>query len=480
MKSIVAAAIGACCGVDPKHALGMALVAVLSLGPAVTWVPPARAQDEQTAPTGAAPLVIAQGIGRLPRGELLWTVRRIDVPGGDGAALEELPLGFVLADGGGVALQNEDDEIVALLDDGEAAFLLSGRGGTLVSRGDEPGAVFEIALVSQRQAEAGEIAGNVAGGPFATPDGGAFDLELARAILAAGDEAVIPTARSGAPVLFLLTTGTVQLESGGQVVDLAAGQFALLVGDVLVRGSGDTPAAFVAAAIGEATGERADAAGTPEARAGRGDRQRARGEGGGGGGGGGQQAAAGGARAPREGRAGRGGRGGQGGRQGQPGAGGGTGGAPGAGGVEQPQVPGGTPPAETPVSIPGTPEATATPDIGLPTDGTPTPEATITPEATLTPTPTGDVIEETPADDEPTEEVEEFPTSTPEPAAESPAEPVETPVSEEPPAAAEEPIAEEIAPPAEEPAAEAVEPEAPVEEAPPPVEEPAVVETPAA
>jgi hypothetical protein len=94
--------------------------AMLAIAVALTTVPTAwthpagvaRAQDEiATGDTTAQGQVIAQGITRLQRGEVAWTVRSIEIPGGEGT--------------------------LNLLADGEAAFLPVGKAGVLASRQHE-------------------------------------------------------------------------------------------------------------------------------------------------------------------------------------------------------------------------------------------------------------------------------------------------------------------------------------------------------
>ena len=63
----------------------LAIALLLSTVPAGIWTHPAgvaRAQDEQADADTALPgQVIAHGIARLPRGEVAWTVRSVEVPG---------------------------------------------------------------------------------------------------------------------------------------------------------------------------------------------------------------------------------------------------------------------------------------------------------------------------------------------------------------------------------------------------------------
>jgi hypothetical protein len=418
----------------------LAIVLLLTMVPAA-WTHPAgiaRAQDEVAAGDIAVPRqVIAQGIARLSRGDVAWTVRTMEVPGDEGTPVASFPIGFAVANGAAIAVLDADGDVLNLLADGEAAFLPNGKAGALASWQDDVASLYEVALVSGREASAGETPDTVAGTPFAAPEGDAFDVEIARTVLTRDDQTTIPASRSGTPSLYLQTSGTTQLQAGGaQTVELTTGQFALLVGDVMVRGASDEPATFLVAAIGEATVERDATAGTPEARANREDRQQARA----------QSDDAPRAARTRQKRAKRvrtgGGAGGavQGGQTAPAGAGG-TGTAPISGGVDATtpaEAPAGTPPMEPTV------EATLPGDTRAPGDGTPPPEATL---------PTQD---EAPAE----------PTVTPDPAA--PAEeifPTEEP-SGEPPPTVEAPPDEEIVPGDETPAEE-----------PPIVEEPVVEPT---
>jgi hypothetical protein len=384
----------------------------------------ARAQDEVAAGDVTLPgQVIAQGIARLPRGDLAWTVRTINVTGDEGTPVASFPVGFAVADGATIAVLDEQGDVLNLLEDGEAAFLPNGKAGALASWEDDEATLYELALVSGQEASAGETPGTVAGNPFAAPQGTTFDLEIARTVLARDDQTTIPISRSGAPVLYLQTAGAAQLQAGdSQPVELAAGQFAMLLGDVTARGASDEPATFLVAAIGEETAVRDARAGTPEARAGREDRQRARGA---------ATASDGVARARRARRVRTGGGGGQG-SQTAPQGTGGTGSAPVSGAVTPPPLTEG--PAGTPPAVP-TVEATLPVETAVPDEGTPPPDATIPPEdevpggASETPDPGAP-----PADGVPTEEplptVEAPPAEDPLPTEEVPAE--EPPVDEEP------------------------------------------------
>jgi hypothetical protein len=408
----------------------LAIVLLLTVVPAA-WTHPAgvaRAQDEVAAGDMTAPRqVIAQGIARLPRGDVAWTVRTMEVPGDEGTPVASFPIGFAVADGAAIAVLDADGDVLNLLADGEAAFLPNGKAGALASWQDDPASLYEVALVSGGEASAGETPGTVAGTPFAAPEGDAFDVEIARTVLSRDDQTTIPASRSGTPVLYLQTSGTTQLQAGGdQTVELTTGQFALLVGDVMVRGASDEPATFLVAAIGEATVERDATAGTPEARANREDRQRARAQ---------SDDAPRAARTrqkrPKRVRTGGGGGGGavQGGQTAPSGAEG-TGTAPISGGVDATVpagAPAGTPPMESTV------EATLPGDTTAPDDGTPPPGDEVPAEPTVTPDPAAPAEEIIPTEEpsgEPPPTEEAPPAEEIVPGDEAPAE--ESPIVEEP------------------------------------------------
>jgi hypothetical protein len=395
---------------------GMLVVTTI---PVAVWAGPMRAptaQTEDDAENAAAGETIANGRARLPSGDIVWTIRRIDVPGGEGFTVEEFPIGFALVEEGTVTLREEPDEDDEAdeadaaaepteLTAGEAAVLPNGSAGALTSVNGDAASIYEIALVSAQDVESGEAPGTVVGEPFPAPEAETprFEFALVGNTLSGEQEATIPVSDSGTPVFYLTTAGTAQLQSGEQVVELSAGQFALLAGEVLVRAAGDEPATFVMAAIGEETAARqqADREGR-ENRAQREPRQRA---GGGGGGGQGQsdraarRAARQAARAARQAQQGQGGRGGGQGQAQQPGG-------PVTGGVDATATvpaPAGTPgteptleptlPAEPTVPTDGTPPPAETPPVETPpVDETVVPTATVPVVETPTPEPTVPVV----------------------------------------------------------------------------------------
>ena len=414
----------------------LAAALIVASVPAVAWAVPTRmplAQEDEAAASMAGE-IIADGRARLPRGDAAWTLRSISIPAGDELAVEEFPTGFVLVADGAITLRAEDDEEPTELADGEADFFPDRKAGTIANPGDAPATIYEIALVPAEDAApdeptdqpAAEPPPAVVGEPFAAPEGETFLFELVQNTLTGADEATIPAAASGAPVVYLTTDGTAQLQAGEQVVDLTAGQFALLTGEVQLRAAGAEPATYVVAAIGEEAEAR-----DPSARAGREDRERVRQ-------GSGQADGAPRVRRVREGRTPRvrtgGGRGGGQAQQPAPGA---PGGGPTTGDPAAPTAPAAGTPGVDPTLEPTLPA-----DPTVPADGTPPPAETPPPAVeTLAPT-------ETPLPAEtPTPEPTVFVPPTNPPVPDVPGVPTVPPAETVPPEA---PPAEEPPPPAEE------------------------------
>jgi hypothetical protein len=228
----------------------------LMLAPAATWVQPipaAMAQDDATAQQATGTEVIAQGVTKLPKGNVAWLINKDAVPGGDGASVASFPLGFGLTDDGSVEVRDEDGGTLAVLDQGEGYFLPSGKGGSLVSRTADDAGFFVLLLVSGEAAAGGSLPGTVVGEPFAAPETRDVELELRRGVLRNDDEAVVPIAASQTPSLLVVTSGTAQLTGpDGQPVALSEGQFALLADDVTVRSADGSPVEFAVASIGDA------------------------------------------------------------------------------------------------------------------------------------------------------------------------------------------------------------------------------------
>lgn len=256
-----------------KHGTALAFVlgGALILAPAASWVlpiPAAMAQDGAAAQEATGTEVIAQGVTKLPKGNVAWLINKDAVPGGDGASVANFPLGFGLTDDGSVEVQDEDGGTLAVLDRGEGFFLPSGKAGSLVSRTADDAGFFVVLLVSGEAAAGGSLPGTVVGEPFAAPETRDVELELRRGVLRNDDEAFVPVAVSQTPSLLVVTSGTAQLTGpDGQPVPLGEGQFALLAGDVTVRSADGSPAEFAVASIGDAVTAGKGASGDKDGQA---------------------------------------------------------------------------------------------------------------------------------------------------------------------------------------------------------------------
>ena len=243
-----------------KHGTALAFVlgGALILAPAASWMlptPAAMAQDDGAGEAGQEATgteVIAQGITKLPKGNVAWLINKDAVPGGDGASVSSFPLGFGLTDAGSVEVRDEDGGTLGVLDRGEGIFLPSGKGGSLVSRTADDADFLVILLISGEAAAGGTLPGTVVGDPFAAPETRDVEMELRRGVLRNDDEAIVPIAASQTPSLMVVTGGTAQLTGpDGQPVALGSGQFALLASGVTVRSADGSPAEFVVASIGD-------------------------------------------------------------------------------------------------------------------------------------------------------------------------------------------------------------------------------------
>jgi hypothetical protein len=231
-------------------ALSLTLIALVTAGLLVAG--PVLSQiGEALSPARGGASVIAHGIAPLPDGQLGWRVTRATVPGASDQARDNP--GFLLTESGALLINRLDTDTWARLAPGEAIFLPAdtryGEGAT----GGQPVSFFRIDLVDA--SEVG-VAGSdellFIGEPFPSP-GGNRDIDLVREVMDAGESVTLEILSEAAPVLFLVTSGTVQLVPAGNdaatPVPLAAGQGAALSGDVVVTAT-DTGATVITAVVG--------------------------------------------------------------------------------------------------------------------------------------------------------------------------------------------------------------------------------------
>ena len=232
-----------------RVALLVVLVAVGALGSVAAGVAAQPAPDDPSPAQGHAE-VIAHGVAPMPAARLAWRVVEDTAEAPADAEVEEYSLGFALAEGGAIVLDDADGPSRTRLAGGEAAFVPRGLRQERSSLGDDPVAYYRLALVPAAAADdAGGDEPLFAGDPFPAPRGDEFDLDLVRDVLEPRETTALDD--PGSPTLLLVTAGTVQVETEeGETVELTAGEAAALTGDLVIAGAGRGDGAFVAAQIG--------------------------------------------------------------------------------------------------------------------------------------------------------------------------------------------------------------------------------------
>jgi hypothetical protein len=216
-----------------------------------------------TAPGGARPAVsahgavVAQGVVDLPDGTPQWRVGQNRLTAAGEPA--DLPAGlhFVLAEAATVDVST--DELVYRLGSGEAALLDDGSGARAAAAGADT-TYWTIELVQE-----GPIGSGAVGEPFPLA-AGPHDIDLRRDVLAPGE--ILPVTGRDAPVLVLVTSGSVTVTAEGAATEVATGRAATFAGDVAIRNMGVEPAVVAAVTIASTlAGPVAPSSTTPTATA---------------------------------------------------------------------------------------------------------------------------------------------------------------------------------------------------------------------
>ncbi|MCC7022440.1 MAG: hypothetical protein IT338_06415 [Thermomicrobiales bacterium] len=237
-------------------------LATLVISVAIGAAPLLAQNAEAPSPIPAGASVVAQGVAVIPTNDLAWRITRATMPP-TGNVPARATTGFLLADQGELLLNNRKTESQLRLGPGEAAFAPAGNRIEEVSLAD-PLSYYRIDLVPAADAaNAGNDEIVFIGEPFASP-GGNRDIDLARDVLGPGETLDLPLDSPVAPVLFLVTSGTVGLvpasNPSAAPVELPAGQAAALRGGVNATAA-DEGATVALAVIGpEVPALRAQAA----------------------------------------------------------------------------------------------------------------------------------------------------------------------------------------------------------------------------
>jgi hypothetical protein len=227
---------------------------------------PALAQDDEpnvASPANRQARVIAQTVTELPEDEVAWRVTEEEAPLPEDADFAPQPLSFVYAVNDAILIVDEATNTQVRLAGGEAAALRQDASTRLVSLGDEEAPFIRIALVPADQAEDEPEGGNLvfASDPFFAPEGN-HDLDLVSTSLGAG---TVSVESANAPFLVYSTRGelTVRFDDENESVDPDESA-AFGPGKALITDAGDIAGAFLAAVIGPAIPDLADAGGPVE------------------------------------------------------------------------------------------------------------------------------------------------------------------------------------------------------------------------
>lgn len=204
------------------------------------------ALDSPSPATGHAS-IIAQGVSELPFDPITWRVVRDTAEPLDVALPVERALGFVVAEPDGVHVVDVSAGTQERLAPGEASFVPESASQTRASLTDAETSYLRVALVGEADVnDPGDDELVFAGAPFAAP-GGLRDIDLLRDVLAQDEKSQI--VGGDYPVLVVVTAGAVEIDAGGQPVELQTGEAAEFSGDISVRGLQEE-SSFIAGVIG--------------------------------------------------------------------------------------------------------------------------------------------------------------------------------------------------------------------------------------
>jgi hypothetical protein len=192
--------------------------------------------------------VIAQGVSAMPANEVAWRVVTDEAEPNEEAEPENRALGFALATGDPIVINDLWDGSQKALAPGEASFVADGTLQHRASLTDNTVDYARIALVSSDQAN--DNGGDqlvFAGNGFAAPDGNR-DIDLLRDVLKEDETTAIDD--SGFPVLIYVTEGELEVNTEGDTQTLKAGEAAEFSGELDFAGLDPDQTAFVAAVLG--------------------------------------------------------------------------------------------------------------------------------------------------------------------------------------------------------------------------------------
>jgi hypothetical protein len=196
----------------------------------------------------ASTAVVAQGVNALPSDPIAWRVIRDTALAPAEAPYLERALGFAIAGEGTLLVTDGGSGAEARLATGEATFIPEAASQRHASLDGETASYLRIGLVIPEDATftaGGELV--LAGDAFAAPSG-RRDIDLVRGEV--GGDGQVELTDSGAPTLVLVTSGSVEVETGLGTETVSAGAALAFDGDLTLSAAGDGAAIFYAARIG--------------------------------------------------------------------------------------------------------------------------------------------------------------------------------------------------------------------------------------
>ena len=209
-----------------------------------------QAGGDDPSPAGGHAEVIANGVSQLPAEQVAWRISSNSAVGDEGETGEE-GLGFFLAAGAALLLNNFTTGTQARLAEGEAAFVQTGAFIQPVGLGSEAVEFYRIKLVPA--AEAGDGFGSelVYGGEAFTAPVGNRDIDLVRDVLEEDEETSLELGSAEAPAVLFITSGDIELQPDADAgsTELSAGEAVEVSGEFSIT-AGAEGATFVAGVVG--------------------------------------------------------------------------------------------------------------------------------------------------------------------------------------------------------------------------------------
>ncbi len=193
--------------------------------------------------------VVAQGVGTMPTGQVVWRVTQGVAPQASASQQSTYPLGFVYVATGTMQIGNSGTGNRVLLQDGEASFQADGaqQRRKSATTAAVPYLGIELATAAQANTASPNNTLLTTSDAFAAPSGDR-DVNLVRDVLADNESGGLPG--SDNPTYVYVTIGAITVTpAGGSATTLNAGQGQLFTGALQIQ-AGQNGGTYLAAGIG--------------------------------------------------------------------------------------------------------------------------------------------------------------------------------------------------------------------------------------